>query len=970
MANPQEELKQQQAIVNEIKQQLQLYNELMAKKKEISQWDSRAKSALNEQINQWKDVNRSIDRVKKDLVEAEAELKSLSKEASKATKALEDQVKASENLADNFSELDAFQRSITRRYGEQSDETKRLNKNVDAIKAATGGIGKFLKKNVNLEEDQRDALIEASEYLKTMPSSFDKLNRQVNRGSLNQKNYNKYVAELNDNWEEILDKIDDSDKSLRGLKKSLKGFGYGAGLSGAAQMEYERLVKSEEKQRESSAVNSAIFGQLPGGEGINQLIEARHYEKQTPGSSTAKLKRSLGFIALGVAVADLASSMRAYIKPLSTFLNSVSNYYAPQLAEAQGNVNIEQAKFNRNAKLFGGPLAKKYGTGMFYVAEATKDFSFQMKDLANEFNKVSKTAFFGRGIGSVRYNASQLQLAGVGAESVASALTDIASGANVNFFGSKEGLGAQAAVFSKQMGISTSSVAQIMAAFRRVDGSSGKTALNMVYTSAKMADIAKLNPAVILQDMAEASGKMLRYNIQNAQAFAQQAISVRQMGGNLPRFAEGIRGSIINYKESLQSQIALSNILNRPVDFSVAQSLAYQGKYAEAYQNIQQSGVLQAVRKGGMIAENEFSKIFGMGLDEFQARAQGGTSIGLKGTMDAENKSFLQRVSGAELGFQIKAAQIRFDKAIIDEEFAKTLAVGLNKNPEYLLAINRLNDLLAASQKANSLLNTILPIILGALGYGASTLFKGKTPPTTPTTKPGGAKPTASGIPAGNNFAGYKMTGTGPNAMLQRPNGEFATKAERAAVDKAVKMGKLGKIGKFAGKGLGFVGAGLDVYDRMANQKQSVGQTAAGVGGGMAGAWALTSALSPAIASIAAATGPFAPLTAGVLGLGVGTAGYFGGSKIADSLTGVGKPKVAEQTQQVQESLDSTTQLLTAVKNIELLIIDIARYQATPAVVQMVMDGKDISNSLIRHQQNTRGQVKQTTLRQSLGWYK
>jgi hypothetical protein len=36
----------------------------------------------------------------------------------------------------------------------------------------------------------------------------------------------------------------------------------------------------------------------------------------------------------------------------------------------------------------------------------------------------------------------------------------------------------------------------------------------------------------------------------------------------------------------------------------------------------------------------------------------------------------------------------------------------------------------------------------------------------------------------------------------------------------------------------------------------------------------------------------------------------------------------------------------------------------------MIMDGKDISNSLVKHQLNSRGQKKETTLKQSLGWYR
>lgn len=953
-----------QDYLNSLRQIDAQYQSLNRQAKELASVPGSAQQAVLKQLKTLREQYDTHKEILASIKQAEKELKSLTKETEKSTKALEAQAKAADDLTDNFSELDSFQRSITRQYGEQSDETKRINKNVDAIKASVGGIGKFLKKNVNLEGDQRDALLEASDYLKSMPSSFDKLNKQVSRGTLNQKKYNKYVAELSDNWEEILDKINDSGKGLGGMKKALREMGKAQGLSGEASQRYEQLLKYEERQKSNSAIAGAALSGIPGGEGINQLLEANHARKAGYSADSQKLKRTLAGAAIGAAVTDFAMAMREYIPGLSKQYYKLANYYAPLLAGRQEDVNIAQAKFNRDAKLFGGPLSKKYGKGFYYAAEAAKEFDFKMQSLNVEFSKAAKTAFFGRGIGSVAYNTSQMQLAGVGAESVASAITDIASGANVNFFGTT--LGSQAAVFSKQMGISTQSIGDIMAAFRRIDGSSGKTALNMVYTSAKMADIAKLNPAVILQDMAEASGKMLSYNIQNAKSFQQQAISIRQMGGNLPKFAEGITGSILNYKQSLQAQISLSNMLNRPVDFSVAQSLAYQGKYSEAFANIRQSGVLESVRKAGPLAASQFQQIFGMGIDEFQARAEGGKSMGLAGTMDAENKAFLKRVSGAEKASMIAEAKITVTKAVVDAEFAKALAVGLNENPAYRNAVTSLDALSVASSKLQSIIEAIITG-LGAAAGGLllrSTVGKGAT--VAAAGKASGA-PLTSGL--GGNFAGYKVTGTGANQLVRNAKGQIVSASEARAFKDASKLAKYSKYGKVAGKGLGVLGVGLDVYGRV-SEGQTMTQTAAGVGTGLAGAYGG----AQLGASIGALGGPLAPFTIPLGGLIGGGLGYFAGGKVSDMVTGVGKPKqqeqVKQQQQQIQTALDEGTQMLTVMKNIELLVADIAGYQATPATVQMIMDGKDISNSLIKHQLNTRGQKKQTTLRQSLGWYK
>jgi hypothetical protein len=976
--NPSEELKQQQAIVAEIKQQLQLYTELMTKKKEISQWDSRAKSAINDQINQWKAVNRSVDRVKKDLAEAEGELKSLSKESEKAAKSLQAQVKAADDLTDNFSELDSFQRSITRRYGEQSDETKRINKNVEAIKASVGGVGKFLKKNVNLEEDQADALNEASEYLKSMPSSFDRLNRQVSRGTLNQKKYNQYVAELNDNWEEILDKINDSGRGLGGMKKALREMGKAQGLSGEASQRYEQLIKFEEKQKQSSVITGAALSGIPGGEGLNQLLEARVKEK-TGYKSEAKLSRTLAGAAFGAGATSFILAIREYIPGLSKQYYKLANYYAPLLAGRQEDVNIAQAKFNRDAKLFGGPLSKKYGKGFFYAAEAAKEFDFKMQSLNVEFNKVAKTAFFGRGIGSVGYNASQMQLAGVGAESVASAMNDIASGANVNFFGSKEGLGAQAAVFSKQMGISTSAVAEMMAAFRRIDGSSGKTALNMVYTSANMADIAKMNPAVILQDMAEASGKLLSYNIKNAKSFADQAIAIRKMGGNLPQFAKGIMGSIINYRQSLESQITLGNLIGRPVDFTTAQSLAYSGKYKEAFQSIKNSGVLEAVRKAGPLADYQFSQIFGMGLDDFQAAAENqGKSVGFNKTLKGETSSFLSRVSGAEKGAMVAEARITVTKAVVDAEFAKALAVGLNENPAYRNAVTSLDALSVASQRLQSVLEAIvigLGSALGAIAFTPSILRRmGPTGTTAPA--PGGTSTPVGAFAPGGKFAGWKTTGTGANTMVRNAKGQFVSAAEAAEFKQASRVAKFAKYGKGVGTTLSVLGAGYDAYDRLQSGQSGV-QTVAGVGGGMAGSYAMMRAVAPLASKMP--KNVYGLVGAGVLELAAGTLGYFGGSGIMDKLTGADEVQKtnAQNTayqptpEEIQTLSDAPSRMVTALENIEILMIDMiaiqSKYVNSSQDLKLYLDGATLAKSMIRSQLNTKGMVPGTTLANALG---
>jgi hypothetical protein len=947
-----------QDYINSLKEIDFQYQSLNRQAKELA---SVPGSAKNEVLKQLKALREQYDTHKEILTsikQAESELKNFTKQSEKATKSLEAQSKAIDDLSDNFSELNTFQRSITRQYGEQSDETRRINKNVDAIKASVGGIGKFLAKNTDLEGDQRDALMEASDYVKSMPSSFDKLNKQIGKGTISQKKYNQYVSELSENWEEILDKIDSSDSRLSGMKKALKGLGASIGLDSDIG---RKLNEQEIAKAQRNTEMGALFSGLPGGDGLSEYLQAKQLEKANPTSSGAKLKRTAAGAALGAGISQLAIGMREYIPIMKDAYYFFADIFAPLIAKAEGEVAVQQAIFNRNFKL-GKQLGSQYANQMFYAAEASKNFGFEMQNLGAEFNAASKTAFFGHGIGSIGYGADAMQLAGIGAEQVAAALTDIASGANVNFFGTT--LGAQAAVFSKEMGISTQSVAEIMAAFRRMDGSSGKTALNLTYSAAKLADMKGLNPAVILQDMADASEKLLSYNIQNKDAFLQQAIAIRQMGGSLPKFAQGITSSILNFPEAMKAQISLSNILNRSVDFSVAQSLAYQGKYAEAFENIKQSGVLESVRKAGPIASDMFSKIFGLSIDEFQARAEGGKSVGLSDSLNAENKSFLDRVVGAQGGLRITQARIQADKAILDAKFAQTLAEELQKDKAYRDAFKTADSLNAA---ASTLQAVVTGLITGVGAFFGARLLGGKgfLGGSTSTTGAGigGLSPTST-IKGGGNPFGFVDKNGNPLTMQQSnmklTKGGTIPISEGLATQQAKMGGALNgtskslKYIKVGGKILGIAGVGLDAYSRI-QEGQSAGQMIAGVGTGVAGSYAG----AQLGAAAGAFGGPLAPITVPVGALIGGIGGYFLGSKAADYATG------ADEVQSSTPKLSGGGDVLTTLRNIEMLVASMAG--TGDKGIQLMLDGKDISNSLIRNVQFGKGNNLKSTLKQVLG---
>ena len=154
-----QELRTQADIVKQLQSAVQEYQRLKQLKEETSLYDSRAISDINGQINAWKEVNRNVDKVNEQLQEARGTLVSMSKETAKLRKEFDKEVESIEAVTENFKELEGLQHSITNQYGKQSNEAKRMNAVIDQTKVMTSSIGEFLKENLDIEGDQREAIL-------------------------------------------------------------------------------------------------------------------------------------------------------------------------------------------------------------------------------------------------------------------------------------------------------------------------------------------------------------------------------------------------------------------------------------------------------------------------------------------------------------------------------------------------------------------------------------------------------------------------------------------------------------------------------------------------------------------------------------------------------------------------------------------------------------------------------------------
>ena len=999
-----QELRTQADIVKQLQSAVQEYQRLKQLKEETSSTDARALSDINKQINAWKEVNRNVDKVTEQLQEARGALASMSKETAKLRKEFDKEVESIEAVTENFKELEGLQHSITNQYGKQSNEAKRMNAVIDQTKVMTSSIGEFLKENLDIEGDQREAILSTLNAYKKFPATLNKLQKQKDRGKITEDELNESVIKLAEHWEDVSSQINFSDKKLKGLKRTIKSMGrFAMSEAATANASSQSRKDADEKKELRNMAQSTLLDAIPAANDMKELLGSKN-----------RLQAAAAGAAVGAGVAQLISGYKPeFIPDKIAFLGQ--SMYMTDIAKAQADLKVFEAEFGKNLKFDGkqSQELQKYGKGLVYMARTTSDFKYQMQGLSAAFNAASKTAFMGGGLGSVEYNAGQLELAGVNAQTIAGAMNTLSSGANTG----DKSIGARMAVFAKWSGVSEGNLTNIVGAYRRLTGASAKDALSMTYAAAKEADKAGLNPNDMLNDMAEASSKLYSFNIRNEASFSRQVLELRKMGTSF-KFAEGAKGAVLNYRETIMTQQKLSAMLNQRVDFTEALALAAGGNYDAAYKNIQESGTLEAVRNGGLFVQDAFSKLFGMSIDEMRNRKyETSNRSSLASTLTGQNAGFLGKTSAAELSKQQTDATIAMTKAITDAKFDQYIDVAKTTDQTYRQLFFRLQRLEAHQSYMEDLFKNILTAVLSGAGlYFGQKFF-------------GGPKGPATGGPGGQPGVQYIKSSKGniipeflPNGKVN-PNFTFArnmsknptfTDAAGNIVQKEVggysnyfrnggfKQNLLANAKPTGfGGALGVVMTGADMINRYSSGQsglQSVVSPMAGWGGSAAA----MASVAPYSAQLAAVP-VYGWAAAGGLQLIAGGVGYFAGSKLSDATfnafdgsettdplmrsdpTGkyntVGDMIVAKGPTQPQWLKDKQTKdagsaanttipipsgdpLLIAIENIETMVASIAG--AGAGTTKLILDGKDITNSVRTYVNKTKGSQTGQTFKQAI----
>jgi hypothetical protein len=194
--------------------------------------------------------------------------------------------------------------------------------------------------------------------------------------------------------------------------------------------------------------------------------------------------------------------------------------------------------------------------------------------------------------------------------------------------------------------------------FRLMDKSSAKTAFNNIAGLKAFAKLNEINPGELFKQMADASEDVMKYSNMTTSQYASQAILLSNMNISMKDMAAASGTMVLNYKDSIKSEMSLSAMLGRNVNLSEVRARLMSGDMAGGASALKSA--LGGMDIGSMNAfqKQELSKSTGMGIDQLMELTQS-KGAGVKGA--------LSEAAGLKTGADIATGALKMDVSLAGE---------------------------------------------------------------------------------------------------------------------------------------------------------------------------------------------------------------------------------------------------------------------------------------------------------------
>lgn len=716
--------------------------------------------ALNSQLAkeknaQLKDELAYLKLLYAEKAKREKQGKALSQQDEDDLKILEEKTKELTDINKKLKEqgtlIDANEKK-QKRLSEESeklfDSTKKQLKQNYQVNKSLDDLGKALEKNKKLNQQFTQGFAAQEQQLDVINSILSKRGDITDKELANiqkfkkaQTDYQKGVADIQ---KAVAEQEMSTEAAAEAVKRLRKTF-----VSVGESMEFV--------SQQGKAIQVAIDGAGKSGEDFGKKLEKVNKLTADIKSGLDEIKGQIGStVPMAKELLDVfgkfgkvgfAGALAALGAAAGKFLNE-SGLLKKALPGIKDRLDIEQEGKRATFDKVTQPLARKefeidqkYAKDEFKIDQKYEaqrhaiTIGNKQAEAAMTFKSEASMAYFGKALPNLSYAANQLQNAGISADAIANASVSIASSMGV---GGKESakLGTDMAVFAKFAGIGAEEAGSITESFKLMDGVSADTAANMMQGVKAMAEQLDLNPGAIMKEMASASEIALEMNINSGKALAKQVGYATSLGVSFSKIAKAGQNMVLNYKDSIKSEMQLSALLGKQVDLSEVRMKFAEGDTTGAMESLKAQGLdpnemdmfqKQALQQATGMDISDLSKIGkGKGKDT-EALDNAATKID-KASIHAANKHLLAAETARQIsldnqrfGLEQAAARKQFDldqaKAREDFELSQAKA---RESFEADLSFDRTRQEIELQQQLANLGNTILTELIPALlAFGA-----------------------------------------------------------------------------------------------------------------------------------------------------------------------------------------------------------------------------------------------------------
>jgi hypothetical protein len=593
--------------------------------KQYNKANQQTKVELQSQVIESRKLIQSFNQQFKSLNDFNNLLEKTSKSYLKISDTMDDMGDKQDDSLDLFNQMDDALISIGNMIGKNNKTYDVMSDRVKTIKGITEDISKELQSGAVSNEKTREKVQEASDAYVGMNTEIMKLAKQRKKGTITESQYINALGEQSDYFKEMFDSIDMTSIKSEELLELLQAMNTESAKFSKLMMSSKDTLGVNTIQSTASSVANSAVGSLPGGGGVVDAVE---------------------LAAQGAYIAAMAKLMQAAGQVILSAANVRTTAVERLGEQLQKDLDI-QIQFSENVARLAGNIP---------TLAAAFDFDVDLMRMNAEFQAASKTAFLGSGLGSIKYGAAQLQLAGISAEQLVSTMNEMSMAGN----SASKDLAVNTAIFARKTGIASGDVGQLVGQFRMLDKSGATDAFKTIEKSLSEARKEGYNVADIANELKDAGGLALEYNIRSSKELVKQVKNVREMGGSFAKIAEAGKSMVLNYKDSIKKEMQLSAMLGENVDLSEARALFAAGKNDEAFGVLKSSGILEKAQSQGLFGTQALSAALG-GMDLQQlatGKFEKGDSKGI-----VSNQTFLNSLQDALKNLRIDVANIEITTA-------------------------------------------------------------------------------------------------------------------------------------------------------------------------------------------------------------------------------------------------------------------------------------------------------------------